>query len=152
MVARDIGTKSGEIRHWSEFSPVTGVVWLCKLTQCASEWHQSVGRQSQRWLEMVGGMWTRCTMTICTSLFIILPPSPPSPLQPSLYCPFIDSLSFFPTQLWPAYSCSKNCPNVWPFHNVWFITQCWEVELIWKNISYSISYWLSNDPLFIQFR
>src|SRR5258706_15637043 len=32
----------------------------------------------------------------CTSLFIILSPSHPL-LQPSLYCPFIDSLSFFPT-------------------------------------------------------
>ena len=21
------------------------------------------------------------------------------------------------------YSCSKNCPNVWPFHNVWLIAQ-----------------------------
>src|SRR5260221_7718314 len=27
----------------------------------------------------------------------------PPPLQPSLYYPFIDSLSFFPTQLWPAF-------------------------------------------------
>src|SRR5260221_12867128 len=28
----------------------------------------------------------------------------PPPLQPSLYYPFIDSLSFFPTQLWPAFN------------------------------------------------
>ena len=58
-MAQDIGTKSGEIRHWSEFSPATGVVWLCELTQCASEWHQSVGRRSQRWSEMVGGVQMR---------------------------------------------------------------------------------------------
>ena len=32
-----IRTKFGEIRHWSEFSPATGVAWLCELTQCVSE-------------------------------------------------------------------------------------------------------------------
>src|SRR5258708_33414620 len=34
-LARDIGTKSREITHWSEASPATGVAWLCHLTQFA---------------------------------------------------------------------------------------------------------------------
>ena len=30
------------------------------------------------------------------------------------------------------YSCSKNCPNVWSFYDVWLITQHYAMGIIWK--------------------